>query len=188
MRNTILIMTLLLATALVLTGCSEYSDDDYALLEAKYERQMAADKAALNNLGDIVEDSVEQSLGREVTLPEKNMLQRTFSNVKESYKSMGSSLIKKYQVRKAKKAEAKKIKEAEAAYLVEHAEATSEAIAKGEPTVTPKRKEITRKEKVMQPIVVKPTPPPVKNLSPAQIAAAERIAKLKAKHNRQRGQ
>ena len=50
MRNTILIMTLLLATALVLTGCSEYSDDDYALLEAKYERQMAADKAALDIL------------------------------------------------------------------------------------------------------------------------------------------
>ena len=50
MRNTILIMTLLLATALVLTGCSEYSDEDYALLEAKYERQMAADKAALDIL------------------------------------------------------------------------------------------------------------------------------------------
>ena len=50
MRNTILIMTLLLATALVLTGCSEYSDEDYALLEAKYERQMASDKAALDIL------------------------------------------------------------------------------------------------------------------------------------------
>ena len=43
-------MTLLLATALVLTGCSEYSDEDYLLLEAKYERQMASDKAALDIL------------------------------------------------------------------------------------------------------------------------------------------